>query len=301
MIEITTKKGLIAFFDILGYQQILLSNEVQKTAELIVDVLAKVPNEIVRLVTEPDLGLIINENLKTSQFQGEMYKKIIEEELGWLLFSDSILVSLPVDFDDPNEPLYFKGLRWTAFLYVCTFLQRLMFDKGLPLRGAISYGDFFIEENYFAGKPIIESYQASESLELSGCIMARSSERLYHEFYNYAAENNYASYLLLLHQLVVPYLVPLKKGKMEKAQLLNWINLPLTPFKNLPTDIREYVFSAFVDYNRDAAPIVYPKINNTEAFIRKVLKNIESKPWPVMSEKQDALLQSLLKEKNIPF
>jgi hypothetical protein len=296
-IEVIPKTGLIAFFDILGYQQMLMNNEVEKTAHLIVDVIANIPSEVVKNLLG-DQSLIEEEGLKTKQYLDDFWMNILKEEIGWLLFSDSILISLPLDL---SENRFFYSVRFLAFLHVCAFLTRQMFDRGLPLRGAMSYGDFFIEGSYFAGHPIIESYQASESLELSGCILTKSFEKIFRELEEYVIENEYEDVLSQLNQICVQYLVPKKGGKLEKQCMLNWVNLPMTFFKNLPSDIREYVFSSFVEYNKDAAPIVYPKINNTETFIRKILRNVESVPWSYMSKKSDIYLQNVLKEMNIDF
>ncbi|MHA2032708.1 MAG: hypothetical protein ACW99Q_25340, partial [Candidatus Kariarchaeaceae archaeon] len=186
-VEVVPKTGLIGFFDILGYQQMLLNNEVERTSHLIVDVIANIPPEVVKNLLG-DHSLIEEEGLKTRQYLDKFWTDIITEEIGWLLFSDSILVSLPLDL---SEDRFFYGVRFFAFLHVCAFLTRQMFDKGLPLRGALSYGDFFIQDTYFAGQPIIESYQASESLELSGCVLTKSFENILNELENYIIQNKY--------------------------------------------------------------------------------------------------------------
>ncbi|MHA2238176.1 MAG: hypothetical protein ACXAB2_07370 [Candidatus Hodarchaeales archaeon] len=296
-VEVVPKTGLIGFFDILGYQQMLLNNEVERTSHLIVDVIANIPSEVVKNLLG-DQNLIEEEGLKTKQYLDKFWSDILTEEIGWLLFSDSILVSLPLDL---SEDRFFYSLRFFAFLHVCAFLTRQMFDKGLPLRGALSYGDFFIQDTYFAGQPIIESYQASESLELSGCVLTKSFENILNELEDYVIKNEYENEISQLKQLCVPYLVPKKGGKLEKQCMVNWVNLPMAFFKDLPSDIREYVFSSFVEYNKDAAPIVYPKINNTETFIRKILRNIESVPWPYMSKETDIYLQNVLTKLNIDY
>ena len=292
MVEIDLERGLVAFFDILGYQQMLMNNEVETTAHLIVDVISNIPSDIITSVTR-DQGLG-GQILETSKFVDEIWNKVIREEVKWLLFSDSILVSLPVD---PSREVIDYGFRWLAFIHVCAFLQREMFDRGLPLRGAIAFGEFFIKDTYFAGKPIIESYQASESLEMSGCVLTKTSEEIYRKFKQEMEEKEFENMISAINQLCVPYLVPKKRERLEKQITINWVNLPLADFKNLPDDIREYVYSSFVDYNKDVAPIIYPKINNTETYIRKILRNVKSTPWVANTEKTDAYMQSVMKER----
>ena len=45
MTTLTPQTGMVAFFDVLGYQQILLNNEIHATAELISDILINMPDE----------------------------------------------------------------------------------------------------------------------------------------------------------------------------------------------------------------------------------------------------------------
>ena len=52
--------------------------------------------------------------------------------------------------------------------------------------------------------------------------------------------------------------------------MVNWVNLPMRSFDGLPSDLREYVYSSFVAHNKDVVPAVQPKIDNTEAFVRKI-------------------------------
>ena len=297
MVKIKSQSGLIAFFDILGYQQMLINNEVEKTAHLIVDVIANIPSEVIKNLLG-DQGLAVEEGLETLQYMNEFWQKVLKEEIKWLLFSDSILISLPLDL---SQEKFFYAVRFVGFLYTCAFLQRQMFDRGLPLRGAVSFGDFFIQDTYFAGSPIIESYQASENLELSGCVLTKRTAKEYNELKGFALKFNFESMNLLFDQLCIPYLIPKKGGKLEKQLMLNWVNLPMDFFKDIPPDIREYVFSSFVEYNKDTPPIVYPKINNTETFIRKTLKNVKSIPWLMWSKQRDEYLRNLFKERNIDF
>ena len=63
--------------------------------------------------------------------------------------------------------------------------------------------------------------------------------------------------------------------------------LPMRSFDGLPSDLREYVYSSFVAHNKDVAPAVQPKIDNTEAFVRKIIRNVEPRPWPWMTRRMD--------------
>ena len=288
MVQVAAKTGLVGFFDILGYQQMLLANDVASTARVVVDVLVEVPNLVVSGMFE-DQGLepvgVSNDDVSTDDLEAwselePYYESVVREETGWLLFSDSILVSLPVDLDD-GIPLW--GTKVVAFVEVCSFLLRRMFDVGLPLRGGISFGEFFIHETFFSGSPIIDAYQHAESLQLSGCVLAPSAAHLYRQMKQYAIDQDFeGSVRGMLDQLCVDYLIPKKRDRVETGSMVNWVNLPMRFFEGLPSDLRQYVYSSFVAHNKDAVPAVQPKIENTEAFVRKIVENVEPRPWPAM-------------------
>jgi len=279
MVEVTAKTGLVGLFDILGYQQMLLANDVASTARIVVDVLGEVPNHVVSELFE-DQGLEPADDLEAWSELEPYFESVVREEMGWLLFSDSILVSLPIDLDDE---ISLWGTKVVAFVQVCSFLLRRMFDVGLPLRGGISFGEFFIHDTFFSGRPIIDAYQHAESLELSGCALAPSAAHVYRQMKQHAMDqDSEGSIRRMLDQLCVDYLIPKKGSRVETGSMVNWVNLPMRFFEGLPSDLRQYVYSSFVAHNKDVVPAVQPKIDNTEAFVRKIVENVEPRPWPAM-------------------
>ena len=151
--------------------------------------------------------------IRDSYFQG-----LVRDEMDWLLFSDSILVSLPLDAD---EDIFLLGTRVVGFVEVCAVLLRQMF------------------------------------------------------------------------KLCLSYLIPKKRDRVETGLMVNWVNLPMRAFEGLPSDLREYVYSSFVAHNKDVAPAVQPKIDNTEAFVRKIVRNVEPRPWPWMTPRMDEAFRDL--------
>jgi hypothetical protein len=75
--------------------------------------------------------------------------------------------------------------------------------------------------------------------------------------------------------------------------MVNRVNLPMRSFEGLPSDLREYVYSSFVAHNKDVAPAVQPKIDNTEALVRKIVRNVEPKPGPWMTRRTDKAFRDL--------
>ena len=302
MVDVAAQTGQVGFFYILGYQQKQLANDVASTARIVVDVLADVPNLVVSGMFEDqglDLVGISNDDASVDDLEawaeyGPYFEGLVRQDTGWLLFSDSILISLPIDLDE--EPILW-GTRVVAFVEVCSFLLRQMFDVGLPLRGGISFGEFFIHDNYFSGRPIIDAYQHAESIELSGCVLAPSAARLYGQVQQNAIDQGYEnSSPGMFDQLCVSYLIPKKRDQVETGSMVNWVNPPMRFFEGLPSDLRKYVYSSFVAHNKDVVPAVQPKIDNTEAFVRKVVENVEPRPWSEMYRRLSEAFMQLKSE-----
>ncbi len=290
MVDVEAKTGLVGFFDILGYQQMLLANDVSSTAQIVVDVLSEVPDNVVAGVLV-DQGLERADDLASWPEFSRYFQALVRDEMDWLLFSDSILVSLPLKID---RDIFDWAPRLVGFVEVCAVLLRQMFDVGLPLRGCVSFGEFFIQDTYFAGQPIIDAYQHSESLDLSGCVLAPSVERLYDRMKQHAVDAEFEeSVRAMLDQLCVSFLIPKKGERVETGLMVNWVNLPMRSFEGLPSDLREYVYSSFVAHNKDVTPAVRPKIDNTEGFVRKIVRNVEPKPWPWMTRRMDEAFRDL--------
>jgi hypothetical protein len=189
--ESPQKEGLVGIFDILGYQYIIDNNQINYVADLISNILLPLPQETADKLIQ---------TYKTTPNIVDYVSSAIKDDLKWRIFSDTILLSFP--FDAKKPPLLIsKG--YIFFLnYVSRFL-RSAFDAGLPLRGAIDYGEFYIKENCFAGKPIINSYRLSQELQISGCAMTECLEKQFN-----AHLENEEALKKIRSVFVLPYLVP---------------------------------------------------------------------------------------------
>ena len=274
--------GLIAFFDILGYKQIILNNDIHETAVLISDTLIHIPDNVIHN--------LCRDNSPTGDGSFETTQRILHEwaqildEVEWLIFSDSILISLSLP---PEMPPFHKLLRWVVFLQMCAVLLRRMFDAGFPLRGAISYGEFFVQQRCFAGKPIVAAYNVSSNVELSGCVLTEPAAELHDALHAFTVERGYDNYRLMLEQLSVEYLVPMKHEETETMRMLNWVHLPISPIPRIAMEARRYVLTSFLTHNKYVTPEIYPKSNNTEMFIRYLKTNLPIHPWAINSAAVD--------------
>jgi len=123
--RITTEHGLIGFFDILGYSNFLQKNSPGEAAQIIVDVLQRLPTEVVEQVRAQSSA---NHRLTPEE---------LLERLQWLVFSDTILLTLPyVSQPGTTENIW----PWLIFIAHVQLLHKQLFNAGLPIRGAVTCG-----------------------------------------------------------------------------------------------------------------------------------------------------------------
>ncbi|MCJ7696164.1 MAG: hypothetical protein MUO40_12185 [Anaerolineaceae bacterium] len=276
MSTIKPQTGFIAFFDILGYKQIIMNNDIHKTAQLVSDTLINIPASIIDNVINAE-----KDEKGISPFSNQDTWASVLSKIDWLIFSDSILVSLPFDPQSSTTDLL---QYYAAFVTVCATLMNKTFSAGFPLRGSISVGEFFIEERCFAGKPIINAYRTAQELELSGCILDEDANSFISQLRKQVVQKGLTNRLKMLDQTTILYFVPKKDDQHDRHRMINWVALALAGFPNVDGNIRDYVTSSFLLHNKIALPSVQVKINNTEMFVRHVLTNLPIESWSISSD-----------------
>ncbi|MDW7761502.1 MAG: hypothetical protein SCM96_12830 [Acidobacteriota bacterium] len=242
--KIETQHGVVAFLDILGYANFLENNEPEVAAQTVLDFLTTVPKRTI------DTLLDILSTKST--------RKEIEQQLGdlkWLVFSDSILLTCPYPNDaDPKQ----KSLSWLMSFFSLIITCRHLLDSGLPVRGGVSCGKFFVKEYCFAGRCIVAAHALASSLDLAAVALDDSAKK---ELDNLKARK----YFNIIGKITIPYLVPLKGGASVKRIVLP-PSFPQIRFDN--PDLRQVVAESFWRHNKDVPPSVLGKLYNTEMFLR---------------------------------
>lgn len=269
MSEMQPATGFVGYFDILGYTQIMLNNNIHKTAQFVSDTLMNIPQDMIDSLRSPHQQVRPLEVAPESSERDDWSQ--ILDRVSWIIFSDSILISLPFDPALPERDLV---RLYLAFSTVCASLMNRCFTAGFPLRGAISVGEFFIEDRCFAGRPIINAYYATQQLEFAGCVLDEAANNLISESRKHLVKKGERSLLDKLDQTTILYMVPLKEDLDERLRTINWVVLDTPGFSSISGDIREVTTRAFLMHNKIAVPAVQGKINNTEMFIRHVLTNL---------------------------
>lgn len=255
------ESGLVAFFDILGYQNIIQNNEIERVSSLISGTLTKLPELVKKSVKEQ-----LNKDLQSlSESSRENLDTKYLSKIETRLISDSILSSVVFKLDPKSIA---SSLQCWLFLLYVARLVREMFNIGLPVRGAIGFGKFFIEGQCFAGMPIIDCYRIAQQLEFSGVVLTDES---YKELKKVNAE---APYVLSPIEGFL-YLVPQHNGD-EKMFILDWWE-----HEKDNADIRQLVFESFRKHNKDVAEGALKKLRNTEFSIRAFIQRKKERILPI--------------------
>jgi hypothetical protein len=244
----STKTGLIGFFDILGYQNLLERNEPETIAEEVIPILSNIGEMVTNSLTDFHKAIA---NTGISETSIERNEKIIGA-LRWLVFSDTVLLTLPIEDIDPDV----VNIPWFIFLVAAIFLQNSLFKAGLPTRGAIDHGKFFIQDTCFAGRTIVTAYQLCSQIELAACVF---SECAANEF------SRCQGYDSLYDSFVVEYLVPMKSGERHLLTTM------APTFNQDSPDIHAEVMGAFWGNRKDISLSARQKAQNTEQWLEFLL------------------------------
>lgn len=270
MSQIQPEIGFIGFFDILGYSQIMLHNNIHKTSQFVSDTLMNIPKDLIGRLRD------IYSDSTSDMLEGRPYDSTewqrMLDKIQWIIFSDSILISMPMS---PGLDTLSQANLYLAFSKVCATLLNQTFLAGFPLRGGISIGEFFIEDRCFAGRPIINAYRMAQELEMSGAVLDENADTFVSDLRRTLVQNQYADALARLDQTTILYLPPTKLEEGDRARAINWVNLDQIGFEPFRENVRDVTLRAFLMHNKIAVPAVQGKINNTEMFIRHVLTNLQ--------------------------
>lgn len=243
-----TNNGLVGFFDILGYQNIVDNNEINTVSQIVSETLLKMPETAKKKLSE-----MLSQS-SAMRDHVDVANEIIDKYIKIRLISDSILISVDVEHDGSNTE---KAVLLVFVVYSSVFVAE-MFDVGLPVRGGIDYGEYYLDNLCFAGKPIINSYRMAEGLDLSAVVLS-----------DYAAEHVQGKVdAKSWDSLFIKYLIPFKEGE-RLMYILNWYGWGLRYKKK--EDISQMVYESFSGHNKDIGNKVHKKLINTEMSIRAML------------------------------
>jgi hypothetical protein len=265
--------GFVGFFDILGYKSFLESGITEVTFKVI-DILSGLPK---RASENNKLHKALNAhmgNYFTPDNPAACDLRWALDRVKTLVVSDSILLwsSYEEGHDGSKRPL-----QAAAFLVTTSILERVMFEEGLPVRGAIAFGDFIVVEHVFAGKPIVQAHTLGQSLNLAACAIHPTAESEFKTLLTIAPHED----MLQADGLpLVRYPLPTKTSKTDSELLclnLAWPTLPgYKPLRDR-TDLRRYIRNQFSAYGKQVGLDAIQKEENTEKLLTFLLGQF---PYP---------------------
>ena len=258
--------GFVAFFDILGYGS-LLEAGITEAAREVMATLTGLPQR---------LGEALKNHLASAFEDNTDLRREVERTVP-LVVSDSILLRCSYD-EDPDTSK--RASQAATFLVAADVLERDMFERGLPLRGAIAFGSFIFQDNVFVGQPIIDGYRLGQNLDLAACVLHETAEaeskRLIEQ-----SDQQWRGFLDDEGVGLVRYRAPVKQpGRPSSSLCLNLAWPPLDGCRPLKehTDLRQFMHQRFWAHGKQIGPDALSKVDNTERFFRFLKSSRKYRP-----------------------
>ena len=243
------KKGIVAMLDILGYSSLIENNDVGENTAKILDIINSLPkNEVEK---------------RYQKYDREKLKEVVSS-ISYLVFSDTILLTIEVD--EKHNTL--KGIYWGVALQTLSNLFKSFLDNGLPLRGAVSYGEYITRDFCFAGKPIINAYRFGNTLNSAGILI---DEYALAEIVNCASEDESLKGIFAMN-----YLTHKTKDGAEDNNYFVSLFLPYSQEDRLRlSNAREliiYLTKSFTAHNKGLSEDGKNKLDNTILLFEQSFK-----------------------------
>jgi hypothetical protein len=240
------RNGIVSMFDILGYRALIRAKPLDYVFRLVKDVLCRIPEYT---------GNHLRRDFEQAGTPG---LAVFLQNFQSLVVSDTILgfYSLP-----PGLPPAVRGNYWAFALFHSAVLQKLTFAFGIPVRGAIACGDYFVVDNSFAGRPMIDAYDLSSAIQLSACVLTDTARLEIEQL------GNVGGIRRLLDPFLFSYETPLRGGTSATMMHVDWFG----PFRDHPEDPAELdaaTRKAFEAHGKEVTPSVEPKVQNTVSLMR---------------------------------
>lgn len=247
----TIQTGIIGLFDILGYQGFLENNDSDKAAALVVDTIANAAETVIEYVRE---------TAGSDDREATLFVDY-SERVGWVTFSDTIMLMNPIK---PGRDLTHNIRSWHALILSAQILCKHMFEQGLPLRGAITYGNYISSKACFAGRAIWDAYKLANDLAFAGTVL---TEQAFQELQRITESfANDQTVRMLLGRSLLRYLVPRNKMN-EQLMTLNFLAVKGTSSRRWRGVPYEIVLNSFQRHRKSICERVIQKAKNTAAYL----------------------------------
>lgn len=247
----TVQTGILGLFDILGYQSFLENNDSVKAAALVVDRIVDAEETVIKYVRE---------TAGSDDQEAILFVRYIER-VAWAAFSDTIILMNPIE---PGGDLTDNIRSWHALILSAQILCKYMFEQGLPLRGAITYGNYVSRKTCFAGRAILDAYKLANELEFAGSVMTEQAFQELQRITEHSASDQ--TVRLLLDVSLLRYQVPREKVN-EPLRTLNFLAVKGTSSRRWRGVLYQIVLDSFRKHRKSISDREIQKAKNTAAYL----------------------------------
>ena len=237
-------RGLIAVFDVLGFRSFCENNSDPNITEEVLKNIDLVPEGMAGLLST---AFGANGNPEAAR------KLVLKIE--WLVFSDTILAILP------NAEMASRDML-TAYLVACATLNRVMFDRGLPIRGSVHLGDFLLGNRSIAGRVLVQALDQVRELEAACTAISCEVWVMLQE--RFQGDDTLSSIFM---GMLPRYPIRCKSG-VRTIAALNWFNVRIGDTPN-PQDMQKYVMDCFLDHGKQLDASAFAKARDTVELFNK--------------------------------
>lgn len=204
MNNLTYNDGYLGYFDILGFKKMIERNNLREISSII------------------DRVIYESINMAISIGGGDPEQTLIKKKIKYFIFSDTIILyetneeNLPLSKIKGEDDDKWQDIRLHSFYLIAAILMRSAFENGIPLRGAISYGEYCYNETNIFGQPLIEaSDEEYKRYNWSGCVLCESAEEKYGDHTSEFINDDY--FVLYKYDKV-----PTKRCTSKKKTVVRW-------------------------------------------------------------------------------
>lgn len=246
--------GIVLYADILGYRSFLANTLTTDPAtENVISLLESCSAEA-KTQTLQELPV-----LKEMSF--------IMDQSTAQVFSDTVVVVWPIPPDETKLPM--SG-RWVYALTYGYILHDHMLKNGLPVRGAITIGDYVLSDRCFAGASLIEAYDLAQSIDASAFAITPRAYAAIAETAEYGQNEKFRAWF---RRVVRRRQIPTKTGHTEMHALGFSDDL-----RHIAADghaLLLHVYTAFAKWNKLLSTSATRKADNTIALAKEMRRLVE--------------------------
>jgi len=205
---LNTYTGAIAMIDILGYKDRLCKSSIEDIKQNIID-------KLIRIIDTANT-IVNRDRFRFNKFSND--NTIYTTGLDYVFFADTMLLFIESDdacfINRPENSI-------NSLCYATSLILGKGFENYISLRGAISFGEFYIQKNpvIIIGKPISKISQLERTQDWAGVVLSDDLDK-----YD------------LFDSFITKYAVPFKDNSIKEMRAINWVRFINKPDFDLSFD-----------------------------------------------------------------